>query len=62
MPEAIPTTRGPARPRIRSAVTTILLIALSIMIVKDLFARRWGSAAPSFPKMTPSPEVTRPSP
>jgi len=35
-----------ARPRLRSAVTTILLIMISVMIVRDIFVRRWGSATP----------------
>ena len=56
MPESLPTTRDAAPSRIRSAVTTILLIALAVMIVRDIFVRRWGSAAP------PSSDVTQRSP
>lgn len=56
MPESLPTTRDAAPSRIRRAVTTILLIALTVMIVRDIFVRRWGSARP------PSPDVTQRSP
>ena len=38
-----------ARPRFRSVITTILLIMISVMIVRDIFVRRWGSAAPRPP-------------
>jgi len=40
MPERLPTPRDAARPRLRSAVTTILLIMISVMIVRDIFLRR----------------------
>jgi len=56
MPESLPTKPDAARLRIRSAVTTILLIALSVMIVRDILVRRWSPAAP------PSSDVTRRSP
>jgi hypothetical protein len=46
MPENLPAPSDVARPRLRSAVTTILLIMISVMIVRDIFVRRWGSAAP----------------
>jgi hypothetical protein len=46
MPQSLPTTRDPAPSHLRRAVTTILLIALTVMIVRDIFVRRWGSAAP----------------
>jgi hypothetical protein len=54
MPENLPTTRdaAPSPPRLRSIVTTILLIMLSVMIVRDIFVRRWGSAAPARPDVT----------
>ncbi len=32
--------RGPANPRLRGAITTILMIMLVFMIVRDIFARR----------------------
>ena len=56
MPENLPTTRDAAPSRLRSTVTTILLIMLSVMIVRDIFVRRWGSTAPA------SSDVTQRSP
>jgi hypothetical protein len=53
MRKTLPTARAVARNRFRSIVTTILLMALSLMIVRDILVRRWGSAAP------PAPDVTR---
>ena len=44
--------RVAARPRFRSTITTIMLILLTVMIVRDIIVRRW-SAPPS------SPDVTR---
>ena len=35
-----------ARPRFRSIITAILLIMISVMIVRDILVRRWGSASP----------------
>jgi hypothetical protein len=52
MPESIPTTRGAARPRFRSIVTTIVLLMISIMIVRDILVRRWSAAPPSSSDMT----------
>ena len=40
MPESLPAKRDAVHLRIRSAVTTILLIALSVMIVRDILVRR----------------------
>ena len=41
-----PPEPGPgARPRLRSVITTVLLIMISVMIVRDLLVRRWGGAA-----------------
>ena len=51
MLETLPTPRGAAPSRLRSTVTTILLIMLSVMIVRDL-VRRWGSASPARPDVT----------
>jgi hypothetical protein len=45
--------REAARSRARSLITTLLLIMLAVMIVRDILARRFGAAAP------PSPDVTR---
>jgi hypothetical protein len=46
MPEsrAIPTDA--ARSRVRSMISTILLIMISVMIVRDILARRWSSTTP----------------
>jgi hypothetical protein len=52
MPENLPTTRDAAPSRFRSAVTTILLIMLTVMIVRDILVRRWGSAAPTTSDVT----------
>jgi hypothetical protein len=46
MPESLLTQGGAARPRLRSAVTTLLFILISVMIVRDIFVRRWTSPAP----------------
>lgn len=53
MSQRLPAPRAAARPRFRGAITTVLMILLSIMILRDIFARRWGSATP------PSADVTR---
>jgi hypothetical protein len=46
MPESIPTVRNAVRPRLRSMVTTIVLLMISIMIVRDILVRRWSAAPP----------------
>lgn len=38
-----PPTRGAAAPRFRSIVMTILMVMLTVMIIRDIFARRWSS-------------------
>jgi len=43
MSETLPASRDGARSRVRSAVTTVLLIMISVMIVRDIFVRRWGA-------------------
>jgi hypothetical protein len=52
MAQRFPTTRDAAPSRLRSIVTTILLIMLSVMIVRDILVRRWGSATPARPDVT----------
>jgi hypothetical protein len=47
MPETIPLVRDAARPRLRSIVTTLVLVMISIMIVRDILVRRWSAAPPS---------------
>jgi hypothetical protein len=51
MPKNHP-ARAVARPRFRGAITTIMLILMAAMIVRDIIVRRWGSPPPS-------PDVTR---
>ena len=51
MRKNLPTARAMARPRFRSVVTTMLLIALTVLIVRDILVRRWGSP-PATPDVT----------
>ena len=44
--------RGP-RPRFRNTVTTIMLVLMTVLIVRDILVRRWGSPPPA-------PDVTQP--
>jgi len=53
MRKSSPTARAIAHLRYRSIVTTMLVMALSLLIVRDILIRRWGSATP------PSSDVTR---
>jgi hypothetical protein len=46
-------SRPAARSRIRSLVPAILTILISIMIIRDILVRRWGSPTP------PTADVTR---
>jgi hypothetical protein len=47
MPESrLPQPGAGARPRFRSVITTVLLIMITVMIVKDILVRRWGGSAP----------------
>jgi hypothetical protein len=55
MPESLPEPSAGARPRFRSAVTTALLVMISVMIVRDILVRRWGGSA------SPASDVVRPS-
>jgi hypothetical protein len=55
MPESLPVAHDGARSRVRGAITTILLIMISVMIVRDIFVRRWGAATP------PASDVSRQS-
>jgi hypothetical protein len=41
-----------ARPRLRSLVTTIVVILISVMIVRDILIRRWNGTPPSPPDTT----------
>ena len=54
-PAHLPEPADAARSRVRSLITTILLIMISVMIVRDIFVRRWGAGAP------PASDVTQQS-
>jgi hypothetical protein len=56
MPDSPARSNGAARSRFRSTITTLLLIMVAVMIVRDIFVRRWGSATP------PASDVTQRSP
>jgi hypothetical protein len=48
----MPKSRAIARaerhpPRFRNMITTIMLVLISVMIVRDILVRRWGSSPPS---------------
>jgi len=45
-----------ARPRLRSAVTTVLMIMIAVMIVRDIFVRRWSSVALPASDVTQRPQ------
>jgi hypothetical protein len=53
--ESLPAPPDGARSRFRSVITTVLLIMISVMIVRDIFVRRWSGATP------PASDVTRQS-
>ena len=55
MSRSLQATDDAARPRLRGVITTLLLILISIMIVRDILVRRWGAAAP------PATDVIQPS-
>jgi hypothetical protein len=52
MPEALATPDDVARPRLRSVITTALMILLAVMIVRDLLVRRWSSPTPPASDLT----------
>jgi hypothetical protein len=53
MSKNLPAPDDAARSRLRSIVTTLLLIMIAVMIVRDIFVRRWGAATP------PASDVTQ---
>ena len=55
MPETPPEKGAGARPRFRTVITTVLLIMISVMIVRDLLVRRWGGST------TAASDLVRPS-
>jgi hypothetical protein len=46
MSDPLPAPRDAARPRFHGIVTTLLVIMIAVMIVRDIFVRRWGAATP----------------
>jgi hypothetical protein len=46
MPESLSEPSAGARPRFRSVITTMLLIMITVMIVRDILVRRWGGSSP----------------
>jgi hypothetical protein len=52
MPESLPATSDHARPRFRGAITTVVVMLIAVMIVRDIFVRRWGSAPPAASDVT----------
>ena len=55
MPETPPEKGAGARPRLRSVITTVLLLMISVMIIRDILVRRWGGSAP------PASDIARPA-
>jgi hypothetical protein len=55
MPKRRAIARAAVRPRFRGTVTTIMMILMTIMIVRDIIVRRWSSPRPA-------PDVTRRQP
>lgn len=47
----LPATDG-ARPRWRGLVTTVMLVLIAVMIVRDILIRRWTGTPPSSPDAT----------
>ena len=45
MPDSLPAPPDATRPRLRGIVTAVLVILIAVMIVRDIFVRRWGTAA-----------------
>ena len=52
-PKSLPEPVDAPRSRVRGLVTTILLIMISVMIIRDILVRRWGAAPP------PASDVTQ---
>ena len=52
MPKNRAIARVAVRARFRNTVTTIMLVLMTVLIVRDILVRRWGSPPPS-------PDVTR---
>jgi hypothetical protein len=52
MPKNRAIARVVQRPRLRSAVTTIMVFLMTLMILRDIIVRRWGSHPPSASEVT----------
>ena len=52
---------GNARPRFRGLVTTVLMILISIMIVRDILVRRWHVSAGGRPALVLGPLAVDPA-
>jgi hypothetical protein len=52
MRKNLPSARAVPQTRFRGVITTMLVLALSLLIVRDILVRRWGSPPPA-------PDVTR---
>jgi len=55
VPESLPAPPDGARSRFRGVITTVLLIMISVMIVRDILVRRWSGPTP------PASDITRQS-
>ena len=47
-----PAAGDDARPRFRGTITTLVVMLIAVMIVRDIFVRRWGSAPPAASDVT----------
>jgi hypothetical protein len=52
MRKTLRTASGPTRTRFRGIIMTMLLMALTVLIVRDILVKWWGSPPPA-------PDVTR---
>jgi hypothetical protein len=52
MPKHRAIARAAPRPRFRNMITTVMLVLMTLMILRDILVRRWGSSPTS-------PDVTR---
>jgi hypothetical protein len=55
-PDSLPEPVDAPRSRVRSLVTTILFVLISVMIVRDILVRRWSATPPP-----PASDVTEQS-
>ena len=52
MKHGLSAPRDVARSRGRSVITTLLLIMIAVMIVRDIFVRRWNATTQVTPDVT----------